>query len=166
MKDFEKMAKKVLEERKKSEKEQQEKAEKIIEKAIKFFEDIGVESVHIEIKGESSNTIAVYSGKKEKGGVINVPDKESVFDIVKDILISENSKIRQYFTISVNPESILIRLKDNAWTKKEEIFLLFSFYIRKFNTEQKFYFFYKKVLTKWKKEYKICTTKRTRICKT
>ena len=114
MKDFEKMAKKVLEERKKSEKEQQEKAEKIIEKAIKFFEDIGVESVHIEIKGESSNTIAVYSGKKEKGGVINVPDKESVFDIVKDILISENSKIRQYFTISVNPESILIRLKDNA----------------------------------------------------
>ena len=60
-------------------------------------------------------------------GVINVTDKERVFGIVKDILTSEDSKMEQYFTISVNPEDILIRLKDNAWTKKEEIFLLFSF---------------------------------------
>lgn len=127
MKDFEKMAKIVLEERKKSEKELQERADEIIERAIKFFEDILVESVHIEIKGKSDNTIGVYSGKKEKGGVINVTDKERVFGIVKDILTSEDSKMEQYFTISVNPEDILIRLKDNAWTKKEEIFLLFSF---------------------------------------
>ena len=128
MRDFERIARKVLEERKKSEKEQQEKAEKIIEKAIKLFEDIGVESVHIEIKDEPENKIAVYSGKKEEGEVINIPDKESVLGIVKDILTSEDSKISQYFTIIINPESILIRLKeDNAWIKKEEIFLLFSF---------------------------------------
>ena len=114
MRDFEKMAKKVLEERKKSEKEQQEKAEEIIEKAIKLFEDIGVESVHIEIDSEKCNTIAVYVGKKEKGGVTQVQDAKEVIDIVKDILTSEDSKISQYFTISVNPESILIRLKDNA----------------------------------------------------
>lgn len=115
MRDFERIARKVLEERKKSEKEQQEKAEKIIEKAIKLFEDIGVESVHIEIKDEPENKIAVYPGKKEEGEVINIPDKESVLDIVKDILTSEDSKISQYFTIIINPESILIRLKeDNA----------------------------------------------------
>ena len=47
-------------------------------------------------------------------GVINVTDKERVFGIVKDILTSEDSKMEQYFTISVNPEDILIRLKDNA----------------------------------------------------
>lgn len=67
MKDFEKLAKIVLEERKKSEKELQESADEIIERAIEFFEDILVESVHIEIKGKSNNTIGVYSGKKEKG---------------------------------------------------------------------------------------------------
>lgn len=127
MKDFEELTKIVLERRKKSEEELQERADEIIERAIEFFEDILVESVHIEIKGESDNTIEVYSGKKEKGGVINVTDKERVFGIVKDILKSEDSKMEQYFTIIVNPEEILIRLKDNAWTKKEEIFLLFSF---------------------------------------
>ena len=127
MKDFEKQVKKVLEERKKLEKEQQERAEEIIERAIRFFEDIGVESVHIEIENETSNTIEVYSGKKEQGGVINVKDKERVFGIVMDILTSEDSKMEQYFTISVNPEDILIRLKDNAWTKKGGMFLLFSF---------------------------------------
>ena len=37
MKDFEKQVKKVLEERKKLEKEQQERAEEIIERAIRFF---------------------------------------------------------------------------------------------------------------------------------
>lgn len=125
MKDFEKQVKKVLEERKKLEKEQQERAEEIIERAIRFFEDIGVESVHIEIENETSNTIVVYSGKKEKGGCITAPYR--VFDIVTDILSSEDNKISKYFNISINSKSILLRLKDNAWTKKGGMFLLFSF---------------------------------------
>ena len=49
MRDFEKMAKKALEERKNSEKELQERAEEIVERAIEFFKDIAVKSVHIEI---------------------------------------------------------------------------------------------------------------------
>ena len=125
MRDFEKQVKKVLEERKKLEKEQQERAEEIIERAIRFFEDIGVESVHIEIENETSNTIAVYSEKKEKGGCITAPYR--VFDIVIDILSSEDNKISKYFNISINSKSILLRLKDNAWTKKGGMFLLFSF---------------------------------------
>lgn len=112
MRDFEKQVKKVLEERKKLEKEQQERAEEIIERAIRFFEDIGVESVHIEIENETSNTIAVYSEKKEKGGCITAPYR--VFDIVIDILSSEDNKISKYFNISINSKSILLRLKDNA----------------------------------------------------
>ena len=112
MKDFEKLAKKALEERKNLKKELQESAEEIVEKAIEFFKDIAVKSVHIEIN--SKKTLAVYVGKMERGGTWAVKDAEKVFKIVRDILTSEDDKMCQYFAIKESQESIEIVLKDNA----------------------------------------------------
>lgn len=114
MKDFEKLAKKALEERKNLKKELQESAEEIVEKAIEFFKDIAVKSVHIEIDSKKCNTLAVYVGKKERGGTWAVKDAEKVFKIVRDILTSEDDKMCQYFAIKESQESIEIVLKDNA----------------------------------------------------
>lgn len=111
MKDFEEMITEVLKERKKLEKEQQELAENIIGTAIKEFANISVESVHIEIK---DNQIAIYAGEKENAQVTHVCNENELFDVVRDILSSEDNKINKYFNIGINSKSILLRLKDNA----------------------------------------------------
>ena len=129
MKDFEEMITEVLKDRKKLEKEQQELAENIIGTAIKEFANISVESVHIEIK---DNQIAIYAGEKENAQVTHVCNENELFDVVRDILSSEDNKINKYFNIGINSESILLRLKyKKAWTKKGGNIPPFFAYIRK-----------------------------------
>ncbi len=111
MKDFEEMITEVLKERKKLEKEQQELAENIIGTAIKEFANISVESVHIEIDSSKDNQIAIYAGEKENAQVTHVCNENELFDVVRDILSSEDDKINKYFDIGMNSESILLRLK-------------------------------------------------------
>lgn len=111
MKDFEEMITEVLKERKKLEKEQQELAENIIGTAIKKFANISVESVHIEIDSSKDNQIAIYAGEKENAQVTHVCNENELFDVVRDILSSEDDKINKYFDIGMNSESILLRLK-------------------------------------------------------
>lgn len=139
MKDFEKLAKKALEERKNLKKELQESAEEIVEKAIEFFKDIAVKSVHIEIN--SKKTLAVYVGKKERGGTWAVKDAEKVFKIVRDILTSEDDKMCQYFAIKESQESIEIVLKDNAWMKKGGNIPPFFRFYKKTKYQTNFLFF-------------------------
>lgn len=139
MKDFEKLAKKALEERKNLKKELQESAEEIVEKAIEFFKDIAVKSVHIEIN--SKKTLAVYVGKKERGGTWAVKDAEKVFKIVRDILTSEDDKMCQYFAIKESQESIEIVLKDNSWRKKGGIFPPFFRFYKKTKYQTNFFIF-------------------------
>ena len=111
MKDFEEMITEVLKERKKLEKEQHELAENIIGTAIKEFANISVESVHIEIDSSKDNQIAIYAGEKENAQVTHVCNENELFDVVRDILSSEDDKINKYFDIGMNSESILLRLK-------------------------------------------------------
>ena len=132
MKDFEEMITEVLKERKKLEKEQQELAENIIGTAIKEFANISVESVHIEIDSSKDNQIAIYAGEKENAQVTHVCNENELFDVVRDILSSEDDKINKYFDIGMNSESILLRLKyKKAWTKKGGNIHPFFAYIRK-----------------------------------
>ena len=95
MKDFEEMITEVLKERKKLEKEQQELAENIIGTAIKEFANISVESVHIEIDSSKDNQIAIYAGEKENAQVTHVCNENELFDVVRDILSSEDDKINK-----------------------------------------------------------------------
>ena len=128
MKGLEELTKKVLKEREELEKGQQELAEEIIGTAINIFGDISVKSVKIEIDNSINKEIAIYLGKEKKESFARLIYGKKVFNNIINILTSEYSKMEQYFTINVDPgSSIVINLKGNAWMKKGEIFLLFSF---------------------------------------
>lgn len=149
MKGLEELTKDVLKEREESEKKQQELANEIIGAAIKIFADISVKSVKIKIDNSDNKEIAVYLGEEKKESFAHLIYVKKVFNNIINILTSKYSNMEQYFTINVNPESsIEIMLKYNAWTKKGGNIPPFFVYIRKLNTEQKFYIFFKKLLTK------------------
>ena len=153
MKDFEKLVKKTLETRKKIVKERKEAAEDAIAKAIQMFNEPNVESVYIDVYEDSHNKVIIYP-VDYKGKIGEVCSGLNIFDEVVNILSSEDSKIKPYLYISMDSIRIQLELKENTWTKKGGIFPPFFVYIRKLNTEQKFWFFIKKYWQNEKKNIK------------
>lgn len=115
MKDFEKIINETIAERREVEKKQEELAEEIVETAIKLFTDIIVEEVWIRID-DTKKLIEVNSHQGVLAKYSDLLYGEIVFDKIKKVLSSENSKIdnliKEYFNIEIPSEfgDIIIEL--------------------------------------------------------
>ena len=104
MKDLERIINETIAERMEVEKKQEELAEKIIEAAITLFADISVGEVWIRID-DKKKLIEVNSHQGVLAKFSDLRYGEIVFDNIKKVLSSENSKIdsliKEYFDIEI-----------------------------------------------------------------